>query len=127
VPNPVSHFLSPNRLATGCIDCRRLVALLSMAVRTHRKQRLWRRTEAVNELQAQYKLTPLSSWGKPSAPVAPPVNPNPGFSMGAIVNGWAVTTLNGTRKVPPVQRQTENVRTRSRRGAASLSIFGFGT
>ena len=33
-----------------------------------------------------------------------PVNPNPGFSMGAIVNGWAVTTLNGTRKVPPVAK-----------------------
>ena len=27
-----------------------MIALLSMAVRTHRKQRLWRRTEAVNEL-----------------------------------------------------------------------------
>ena len=38
---------------------------------------------AVNELQAQYKLTPLSSWGKPYAPVAPPVNPNPGFNMTA--------------------------------------------
>jgi hypothetical protein len=61
MPNPVSHLLSPNRLAIGFIDCRRLVSLLSSAVRTHRKQRLWRRTEAVNELQAQHKLTPLSS------------------------------------------------------------------
>ena len=39
--------------------------------------------KAVNELQAQYKLTPLSAWGKPYTPVAPPVNPNPGFSMTA--------------------------------------------
>ncbi len=37
--------------------------------------------KAVNELQAQYKFTPLSAWGKPYTPVAPPVNPNPGFSM----------------------------------------------
>ncbi|MET4605358.1 hypothetical protein ABIB90_004853 [Bradyrhizobium sp. JR4.1] len=37
--------------------------------------------KAVNGLQAQYKITPLSSWGKPYTPVAPPVNPNPGFSM----------------------------------------------
>jgi hypothetical protein len=37
--------------------------------------------EAVNKLQAQYKITPLSSWGKPFTPVAPPVNPNPGFSL----------------------------------------------
>lgn len=35
----------------------------------------------VNALQAQYKITPLSSWGKPHTPVTPPVNPNPGFSM----------------------------------------------
>lgn len=35
----------------------------------------------VNELQAQYKVTPLSAWGKTYTPVAPPVNPNPGFSM----------------------------------------------
>jgi hypothetical protein len=35
----------------------------------------------VNELQAQYKITPLSAWGKPYTPVTPPVNPNPGFSM----------------------------------------------
>ena len=36
---------------------------------------------AVNKLQAEYKITPLSAWGKPYTPVAPPVNPNPGFSM----------------------------------------------
>ncbi|MBS0320716.1 MAG: DUF1254 domain-containing protein [Proteobacteria bacterium] len=35
----------------------------------------------VNALQAQYKITPLSAWGKPFTPVAPPVNANPGFSM----------------------------------------------
>jgi hypothetical protein len=35
----------------------------------------------VNKLQAQFKVTPLSAWGKPFTPVAPPVNPNPGFSM----------------------------------------------
>jgi hypothetical protein len=37
--------------------------------------------KAVNALQAQYKITPLSAWGKPYTPVSPPVNPNPGFSM----------------------------------------------
>ena len=37
--------------------------------------------KVVNELQAQYKITPLSAWGKPYTPAAPPVNPNPGFSM----------------------------------------------
>lgn len=37
--------------------------------------------KAVNALQAQYKITPLSAWGKPYTPVAPPVNPKPGFSM----------------------------------------------
>jgi hypothetical protein len=37
--------------------------------------------KAVNALQAQYKFTPLSAWGKPYTPVAPPVNPNPGYSM----------------------------------------------
>ena len=37
--------------------------------------------KAVNALQAQYKITPLSSWGKPFTPQAPAVNPNPGFSM----------------------------------------------
>ena len=35
----------------------------------------------VNKLQAQYRITPLSAWGKPFTPVAPPANPNPGFSM----------------------------------------------
>jgi hypothetical protein len=37
--------------------------------------------EAVNALQAQFKITPLSSWGKPYTFKAPPVNLNPGFSM----------------------------------------------
>jgi hypothetical protein len=37
--------------------------------------------KAVNALQAQYKITPLSAWGKPYTFVAPAVNPNPGFSM----------------------------------------------
>jgi hypothetical protein len=37
--------------------------------------------KAVNALQAQYKITPLAAWGKAYTPVAPPVNPNPGFSM----------------------------------------------
>lgn len=36
---------------------------------------------AVNALQAQYKITPLSSWGKPFTPKAPPVDTNPGISM----------------------------------------------
>jgi hypothetical protein len=35
----------------------------------------------VNALQDQYKLVPLSSFGKPYTYVAPPVDPNPGFSM----------------------------------------------
>lgn len=39
--------------------------------------------KAVNALQAQYRITPLSSWGKPFTYAAPPVNPNPGFSMTA--------------------------------------------
>ena len=39
--------------------------------------------KAVNDLQTQYKITPLSAWGKPYTPVAPPVNANPGFSMTA--------------------------------------------
>ncbi|MCY1330884.1 hypothetical protein D9M69_165320 [compost metagenome] len=39
--------------------------------------------EAVNALQAQLKLTPLSAWGKPYTPKAPAVDPNPGFSMTA--------------------------------------------
>jgi len=37
--------------------------------------------KAVNALQAQYKITPLSSWGKPYTPKAPPVDANPGISM----------------------------------------------
>lgn len=37
--------------------------------------------KTVNTLQAQYKLVPLSSYGKPFTYVAPPVDPNPGFSM----------------------------------------------
>ncbi len=37
--------------------------------------------EAVNALRAQYALTPLSAYGKPFTFEAPPVNPDPGFSM----------------------------------------------
>ena len=37
--------------------------------------------KAVNALQAQYKITPLSAWGKPYTPKAPAVDPNPGISM----------------------------------------------
>jgi hypothetical protein len=37
--------------------------------------------EAVNALQGQLKITPLSAWRKPYAFQAPPVDPNPGFSM----------------------------------------------
>ena len=38
--------------------------------------------KAVNALQAQYKITPLSAWGtKNYKPKAPKVNPKPGFSM----------------------------------------------
>ncbi len=37
--------------------------------------------EAANALQAQYKITPLSAWGKPYTYKAPPVNPKPGISM----------------------------------------------
>ena len=36
---------------------------------------------AVNALQAQYKVVPLSAYGKSYTHQAPPVNPNPGFSM----------------------------------------------
>jgi hypothetical protein len=35
----------------------------------------------VHKLQAQYKVMPLSAYGKPYTFKAPPVNPNPGFSM----------------------------------------------
>lgn len=37
--------------------------------------------KVVNGLQSQYKITPLSAWGKPYTPVAPAVDPKPGFSM----------------------------------------------
>src|SRR5262245_44896885 len=37
--------------------------------------------EAVNKLQAQYKITPLSAWGKPYTFQPGATNPNPGFSM----------------------------------------------
>ena len=37
--------------------------------------------KAANALQAQYKITPLSAWGKPFTPTAPPVDANPGVSM----------------------------------------------
>ena len=37
--------------------------------------------KAANALQAQYKITPLSAWGKPYTPKAPPVDPSPGISM----------------------------------------------
>jgi hypothetical protein len=37
--------------------------------------------KAANALQAQYKITPLSAWGKAYTPKAPPVDPNPGISM----------------------------------------------
>jgi hypothetical protein len=36
---------------------------------------------AVNALQAQYRLVPLSAYGKPFTYQAPPVDPNPGYSM----------------------------------------------
>jgi len=37
--------------------------------------------KATNALQAQYRITPLSAWGKPSKPAPPPVDANPGISM----------------------------------------------
>lgn len=37
--------------------------------------------EAVNALQAQYKITPLSKWGTAFVYAAPPVDQDPGFSM----------------------------------------------
>ena len=37
--------------------------------------------KAVNALQAQYKIVPLSAYGKSFEYKAPPVNPNQGFSM----------------------------------------------
>lgn len=50
----------------------------------------------VNALQAQLKITPLSAWGKPYTYQAPPVNPNPGFSMTdkpqTVINAMDTTT-----------------------------------
>ncbi len=37
--------------------------------------------KAANALQAQYKITPLSAWGKPYTPKAQTVDANPGISM----------------------------------------------
>ena len=37
--------------------------------------------KAVNALQAQYKITPISAWGKPQTVVTRSVNPSPGISM----------------------------------------------
>ncbi len=37
--------------------------------------------QIVNALQEQFKLVPLSAYGKPYTFKAPPVDPNPGFSM----------------------------------------------
>ncbi len=37
--------------------------------------------KAANALQAQYKITPLSAWGKSFVYTAPPVNADPGVSM----------------------------------------------
>jgi hypothetical protein len=49
----------------------------------------------VNAIQAQYKITPLSSWGRPFTYKAPPVNPDPGFSMTekpqAVIKGFGTT------------------------------------
>jgi hypothetical protein len=39
--------------------------------------------KAVNELQAQYRVVPLSAFGRPYTYEAPPLDPNPGFSMTA--------------------------------------------
>jgi hypothetical protein len=47
--------------------------------------------EAVNVLQAQYKITPLSAWGTSFTYQGPPVNPNPGVPQGR-------QTLNGANK-----------------------------
>jgi hypothetical protein len=52
--------------------------------------------KAVNALQAQYKITPLASWGKPFTYAAPPVNPNPGYSLTdkpqAVINAMDTST-----------------------------------
>src|SRR6266446_6954694 len=67
--------------------------------------------KTVNALQAQYKIVPLSAYGKSYAYKAPPVNPNPAVqaalkdlgktslqrieanknSLGKMVNGWVIT------------------------------------
>lgn len=50
----------------------------------------------VNALQDQLKLTPLASWGKNFEYKAPPVDPNPGFSMTAkpqeVINNMDIST-----------------------------------
>lgn len=50
----------------------------------------------VNTLQEQYKLLPLSAWDKSFTYKAPPVNPNPGFSMTekpqAVINAMDTST-----------------------------------
>lgn len=51
--------------------------------------------EIVNALQAQYAAVPLSAYGKPFTFVAPPVDPNPGFSMTdkpqAVIDGMDIS------------------------------------
>jgi hypothetical protein len=37
--------------------------------------------KTVNALQAQFSITPLASYGKDVVNTAPPINPNPGFSL----------------------------------------------
>lgn len=66
----------------------------------------------VNALQAQYKLVPLSAYGKPYTPIAPKVDPNPGFSMTdkpqAVIDAMDISTyfnmmakLMGSAAPPP--------------------------
>jgi hypothetical protein len=68
----------------------------------------------VHELQDQYKVVPLSSWGKDYSFVASPVDPNPGVPMteapqkailGLGVEGYFdwMTRLMGTVAVPPAE------------------------
>lgn len=51
----------------------------------------------VNALQAQYSIVPLSAYGKPYKYQAPPVNPNPSFSMTdspqKVINAMDTSTL----------------------------------